>query len=200
LKKCPKCLSQYGDDLKICRTCGGILEKVAEEQPETVEVDPTPHDEDIAIEAPPAKQDSWTCSQCGQSVPGGFEVCWNCGTSQEGVPDPEFHKERGGNDAPLEIWQPREVEPVAKRTGRPCPRCGSENIIPNASILGRVGYSDGRISIVVDGDPDAMIFKDRLYDQLTADVCGECGHVELSAVHPNELYEHYLRSKSEGEA
>ena len=49
MHKCPKCSSQYGDDLKICRTCGAILEAVVEEPP---------HADDIQQEAdfPPSNR------------------------------------------------------------------------------------------------------------------------------------------------
>ena len=197
MKKCPKCSSQYGDDSKICRTCDAILEQATEEQPPAAAEDAhPPQDNEDATETAPSKGEAWKCPRCGESVPAGFEVCWNCGTGQDGVPDPEFSKEPDRDDAHPGIWQPPELEPAAKQIGRPCPRCGSSKIIPNANILGRIGYSDGRISIVVDGDPDALIFKDRLYDQFTADICGDCGHVELTAAHPEEFYEHYLHSSS----
>jgi hypothetical protein len=32
----------------------------------------------------------WTCPRCGEEVDDGFEVCWWCGTSIDGVPDPHF--------------------------------------------------------------------------------------------------------------
>ena len=32
----------------------------------------------------------WTCPKCGSKVDPGFEVCWQCGTSREGVEDPTF--------------------------------------------------------------------------------------------------------------
>jgi len=201
MKKCPKCSSQYGDDAKICRTCGAILEDAAEEPPQAVEDDPSSLEDDNEQETIPIKQDSWTCSQCGQSVPGGFEVCWNCGTSHDGVPDPDFNKEPGSDDDDLPgAWQLPELEPVAKHTERPCPKCGSSKIIPNTRILDQGLQSDGKLHVMLYGNPKAMIFKDRYLDHLTADICGDCGHVELKAVHPKELYEHYLRSKSEGGA
>lgn len=33
---------------------------------------------------------SWQCPRCAKQVEEEFEVCWNCGTSREGVPDPDF--------------------------------------------------------------------------------------------------------------
>lgn len=32
----------------------------------------------------------WTCRKCGSKVDASFEVCWNCGTSVDGVEDPSF--------------------------------------------------------------------------------------------------------------
>lgn len=32
----------------------------------------------------------WTCPKCQTKVDPSFEVCWNCGTSVEGVEDPNF--------------------------------------------------------------------------------------------------------------
>jgi hypothetical protein len=35
----------------------------------------------------------WKCSKCGEALPDGFAVCWSCGTSKDGVPDPHFHSD-----------------------------------------------------------------------------------------------------------
>jgi len=32
----------------------------------------------------------WTCPKCQSKVDPSFEVCWNCGTTAEGVTDPSF--------------------------------------------------------------------------------------------------------------
>ncbi len=32
----------------------------------------------------------WTCPKCHSKVDPSFDVCWNCGTSAEGVEDPTF--------------------------------------------------------------------------------------------------------------
>jgi hypothetical protein len=32
----------------------------------------------------------WTCVKCGTKVDPSFDVCWKCGTSKEGVEDPNF--------------------------------------------------------------------------------------------------------------
>jgi hypothetical protein len=48
--------------------------------------------------------------------------------------------------------------------------------------------------VVVFGDPGALVFKDRLYGELWADICGDCGHVELRVANPRQLYRHYRKS------
>lgn len=32
----------------------------------------------------------WTCVKCGTKVDPSFDLCWNCGTTKEGVEDPGF--------------------------------------------------------------------------------------------------------------
>ena len=32
----------------------------------------------------------WTCANCQSTVDDVFDVCWNCGTSRDGEPDPTF--------------------------------------------------------------------------------------------------------------
>lgn len=35
----------------------------------------------------------WECKKCRERVEGSFEVCWNCGTTRDGVEDPSFRAE-----------------------------------------------------------------------------------------------------------
>ena len=35
----------------------------------------------------------WECKKCRERVENSFDVCWNCGTSREGVEDPGFRPE-----------------------------------------------------------------------------------------------------------
>jgi hypothetical protein len=32
----------------------------------------------------------WTCPKCESKVDNSFDICWSCGTTPEGVEDPEF--------------------------------------------------------------------------------------------------------------
>ena len=47
----------------------------------------------------------WKCSKCGESVDDSLGVCWNCGTSHEGIEDPAFR-----TDAAHERVSTRRVE------------------------------------------------------------------------------------------
>jgi hypothetical protein len=38
----------------------------------------------------------WRCPNCGEKIEAGFEVCWSCGSSPEGVVDPGFRPETDG--------------------------------------------------------------------------------------------------------
>jgi hypothetical protein len=197
MKECPKCNCQCGDDLKICRTCGAILAAAAQEPPQPPAIDdPSLPDEAEPLDADSIKRPPWKCPACGKSVPGDFEVCWNCGANQEGAPDPDFTREPslGDDDQPGEEETPGQAA-TAAQPAHPCRRCGSSKMIPGTKILDPGLYSSGQLQVVVDAEPDAMVFKNRLFDRVTADICGECGHVELKVEHPGELYEHYLQSK-----
>jgi hypothetical protein len=34
--------------------------------------------------------EDWRCSACNETVPAGFDACWNCGADRAGTPDPSF--------------------------------------------------------------------------------------------------------------
>ena len=75
-----------------------------------------------------------------------------------------------------------------------CKECGSDKVIPDVRIVDQGDSSDGKLQLRVCGNPDAIIFKDRLYGVLTAEVCGECGRVELRVANAGELYDKYQES------
>jgi hypothetical protein len=76
-----------------------------------------------------------------------------------------------------------------------CPACASTRVIPRVHVIDQGQGSHGSLNVVVYGNPEALLFKDRLWGQLAADVCGDCGHVQFRVQNPRQLYEHYLRSK-----
>jgi hypothetical protein len=56
----------------------------------------------------------WTCPKCGSQVDPSFDVCWNCGTSPEGVEDPTFVKadEAGASESPVDLDMPKGEAPI----------------------------------------------------------------------------------------
>ena len=222
MRICPKCSKRVSGDSKICRDCGAILEDIPEDsvpgpgvesttpfgfpsavkhQEPVVEAmsesqEPTPPD----TEAPP-----WKCPQCGELVPGTFDICWKCQTTRDGErteqSEPVFFPEIVDASRPnvesetakflksLEVDQP-EVPPSQSA----CPRCGSSKMMYGVTVQDQGEGSNRNLRVVVCGDPSALIFKDRLYGELKANICGDCGHVELRVANPKELYRHYRRS------
>ncbi len=78
-----------------------------------------------------------------------------------------------------------------------CNKCGSEKIIPLATMVDQGEYSDGRLKAVVAyTNPEACVFKGAAYAKLRANICGECGYTELIAENAGALYDTYLKARS----
>ena len=130
-------------------------------------------------------------------VPGDFDVCWKCLTTKTG----EQAEDAGELLAQVD-QNDQEAEPAVKdaeileaddeemTVPTECSHCGSSRIIPGVTIVDQGEGSDGKLKAVLFGSPQAVIFKDRLYAEIKADICGHCGHVELRVTNPGELYEH----------
>jgi hypothetical protein len=49
-------------------------------------VDDTRYDDAMTLldgggKAPTVNREDWRCPKCGETVPGNFELCWNCGSA-----------------------------------------------------------------------------------------------------------------------
>ena len=73
-----------------------------------------------------------------------------------------------------------------------CTRCGSPHVIPDAQIYDQGQFSNHHLQVVVAREPDALVFKQEVFGQLRARVCGSCGHTELHTVNHAALYHVYL--------
>jgi hypothetical protein len=210
MRKCPKCSRKYEDSSRICRTCGSFLESITESSEERSDpVAPLGAEESLPVVTPEAdepeeiqeasegpagtdvRQAPWPCPQCHELVPGTFDVCWSCGTSRDGTRDPNFVAEPV--DLADDVPEGESMGEETVRRGLQCPRCGSSKIIPGAALCDRGGVFD-EVDVVIYGKPDALLFKDRQYGRLRADICGACGHVELRVSNPQELYRHYRQA------
>ena len=74
-----------------------------------------------------------------------------------------------------------------------CPRCGSDAVIPDARLVDR-GDGDARktLDVGLETRPDAVVFKKETRVPLRAQVCGDCGFVDLFATDPGRMWEAYL--------
>jgi hypothetical protein len=208
MRMCPKCTLKVADGSKICRVCGSILDEVEPADPQepttvddevpdrapldaqTYEPSQPADDQDDQTKAQGIESHSWQCVTCGEKIERNFDVCWNCGTARDGTEDPEFVKLLDVTGAEPDLHDLAEAgEPAA-----PCAKCGSERIIPHVPLVGNFEHST-RLKAVVIGNPDALILRDPLFGEVYANICGQCGHMELRVENSEELYEHYLKAR-----
>lgn len=113
----------------------------------------------------------WKCKKCSEKIESRFDACWSCGTSRDGVADPSFQSEST-------------VEPKTHTskfpTAKACSRCGARKVIPAIQILDQDGDDGvGSLSVAIERNPSAWIFKGTEVARLFASVCGACGFTEL---------------------
>jgi formate dehydrogenase assembly factor FdhD len=78
-----------------------------------------------------------------------------------------------------------------------CGRCGSEKVMSNLRIRDRYDAGVGQdLEVEIQGNPDALIFKQAHREALRATVCGECGNVGLSVENPEALWKIYIQEKN----
>jgi hypothetical protein len=108
---------------------------------------------------------TWYCSKCRESVDSAFDVCWNCGTSKEGVEDPTFQKapRPDGLQQPLEEHR-RPVNLIS------CLRCNQQ-----LQHAGTRRFHEGTNWGVL-GELGEWFVKRERFDVY---VCPRCGHVEF---------------------
>ena len=77
-----------------------------------------------------------------------------------------------------------------------CEKCGSDKIVPQAKVIDRGDYSaEYELTLAVDENPEAFMFKQRIYSGVTAKVCGNCGFIEFYADNPQSLYSAYQKQE-----
>ena len=72
-----------------------------------------------------------------------------------------------------------------------CAKCGADAVMGGMRIMDRGHYSgdSGKdLSVVVERDPSALLFKRAQSVELFADVCGRCGFAEMYVRDPELLY------------
>jgi hypothetical protein len=74
-----------------------------------------------------------------------------------------------------------------------CLRCGSDSVIPDVRALSRTESGSYLVlEVGVQKNPGALVFKDEVRSKTRAQVCADCGFVELTAVDPEALWQGHL--------
>jgi hypothetical protein len=145
----------------------------------------------------------WHCTKCRESVEDSFNVCWNCGTSKEGVEDPSFQRAEDVKATPIDIAaepRPPTATPAGEltehaiqaavrraRTTRAvaakCPHCGGFDLVRAVKLsqpaeAGSIGLRYWRW----------LIFGGT--ETLYVDLCKTCGSVARLYVH--EVERHWI--------
>lgn len=112
----------------------------------------------------------WYCGKCRESVEDSFDVCWNCGTSKDGVEDLAFQK-TAVPDAPSEDGRPV--------SNLQCLRCNQA-----LAHIGTKRFHEGTNWGAL-GEIGELFVKRQRFDVY---VCSRCGHVELFVDGVGEAY------------
>ena len=124
----------------------------------------------------------WQCVKCREEVEDSFEVCWNCGTSREGIEDPTFQKAEDVAPAPeAEQFVPapeaarfaaaeNQPEDEAEKAPLHCLRCETK-----LDYVGAKSFHEGMQWGVLGNL--AELFVNREHFDIYC--CPKCGHVEF---------------------
>jgi len=79
-----------------------------------------------------------------------------------------------------------------------CPECASEKIVKNAALREYAeNYAEFNLRVVLFQKPENWIFKQGVYTDIRAEVCGDCGFLQPYAADPAQLWEAYQKLQSE---
>lgn len=82
---------------------------------------------------------------------------------------------------------------------RNCPECNSPYIVKDVIALDRGDHNAGfSLTVAVDENPDAWVFKSRNYSETRAEVCGHCGYIQFFALDPALLWTAYQNRQQGG--
>ncbi len=74
-----------------------------------------------------------------------------------------------------------------------CLKCGSDAVIPDVRLIDRrEGNARMPAELGVETKPDALMFTGEVRVSTRAQVCGDCGFVEVYAADPRTLWDAYV--------
>ena len=118
----------------------------------------------------------WKCAKCQERVEDSFEVCWNCGTSKDGIEDPAFRRAAEREAEALDTIGSTEAEAVQSDEPQEnlnpitCARCQQ-----NLDYVGTKRFHEGTNWGVL-GELGELFLNREHFDVY---VCPRCGRVEF---------------------
>ncbi len=84
------------------------------------------------------------------------------------------------------------------KDGKPCPRCGSTNVIPEQQVVDTndrsAGYTAGQFVVYLAEKPWALALKGEEHDYpVKVWICGQCGYTEWFTTNPQDMDRVYQR-------
>jgi len=145
----------------------------------------------------------WDCKKCREQIDDSFSVCWSCGTSCDGLEDPNFNLEDGPEVIEAERVPPTQrfvssawtLDASQRHSPSGCPKCAARKTIAEVRVLDENGGVPGNLSVRLDRNPQAWVFKNPMVLELKARVCGECGYTEFYVTDPGALWSAYLEQR-----
>jgi hypothetical protein len=133
----------------------------------------------------------WECPKCHEKHDDAYDTCWNCGVQKEGPANDSGDPDQKPGPSAMKSSSPPPLSPLV------CEKCGSERVVPKASIWDQGQGSSGNLKAYVCSNPGALLFKGTTYATLYARICADCSHAEVFATGAEALYEAYSRSQEE---
>ena len=113
----------------------------------------------------------WKCPKCRERIEDAFDVCWNCGTSQSGVEDPDFQQDPSAKelaDSGLQSGKAQQtdenLDPIR------CARCHRP-----LDYVGTKAFHEGTDWGVLGNLGELFVNRERF----EVYVCPRCGRVEF---------------------
>jgi hypothetical protein len=196
MRKCPKCSAVFDEHLNFCRTCDAMLETVVEELPQGGDSDKSDKRNENPKVAPrpsvkrtlsASKQSPSRLKELVRSAINELEdSILDAGNKRYGRSNP---------DDSLTLLNLHRYSKAPDRLPGECPKCGSRKKIPNLPVRCKSLDGEGNPSLYIDAVPGAAISEKHPDPLLLADVCGDCGNIELKVQNPQDLYNRYLQSE-----
>ena len=115
----------------------------------------------------------WQCVKCGERHEDSFDLCWNCGTSSDGIEDPSFRKDDEADTEPepdRAVAEDTDIGEPADKSPMGCPRCDCK-----LDYVGTKSFHEGTRWGVL-GDLGELFVNRERFDVYC---CPRCGRVEF---------------------